>query len=253
MTTKPDEVSNPGADVPLPAGWAIRRAEDRGRTRIGWLDSRHSFSFGRYADPNHNGYRSLRVINDDRIAGGSGFGEHGHRDMEILTWVLDGALLHGDSLGQDARRLEVGELQAMTAGSGIRHSEMNALQDGVTRLLQIWIEPRTRGLEPSYRQRTFPQEGRRGRWQTLANPDGSDGAMQIQQDASLLVVNLSEADPALSYELTPGRYAYLHVALGSLSVNGVQLDEGDALKIPGQARLAVSTGDSAQALLFDLA
>ena len=167
----------------------IRRAEDRGKTELRWLHGRHSFSFGRYYDPNNLGYRSLRVINDDIVEPASGFGEHGHDNMEILTWVLEGTLHHRDSTGTDGD-LRPGELQAMTAGRGIRHSEVNDSPTERVHLLQIWIEPDTLNLTPAYAQKPFPREGRRGQWQMLASPDGRDDSMRIHQDAILSVAEL---------------------------------------------------------------
>ncbi|MEM9413911.1 MAG: pirin family protein [Planctomycetota bacterium] len=232
----------------------IYRDEQRGRTRLGWLDSAHSFSFGRYMDPSRMGCRALRVINDDVIAPGQGFGEHPHADMEILTWVLSGALRHGDSL-DNSEVLRPGELQRMTAGRGIRHSEFNASRDEPVHLLQIWIEPSERGLAPAYGQRAFPAEGRRGRWQTLATGRAGEavsGAFSLAQDASLRVAEL-DAGSALTLAVEPGRYGYLHVATGAVTLDGVTLSAGDAAEIDGPAELALAGVEPAQVLAFDLA
>lgn len=238
-----------------PATFNILRAQARGRTRLGWLDSWHSFSFGGHHDPSRMGYRALRVINDDIISPGAGFGEHPHRDMEILTWVLEGALRHGDSL-DNSEVLRPGELQRMTAGSGIRHSEFNASSTDPARLLQIWVEPSERGLEPAYGQRSFPAEARANRWQTLATgrPDAADAgsAMSIHQDAAMRVTDL-EPGASLVLSVEAGRFAYAHIATGSVSLAGETLHAGDAAEITGPAELPLVGGSVAQVLVFDLA
>ncbi len=229
----------------------VRRAEDRGKTEIQWLHGRHSFSFGRYYDPNNLGYRSLRVINDDIVEPASGFGEHGHDNMEILTWVLEGRLHHRDSTGSDGD-LRPGELQAMTAGRGIRHSEVNDSPNERVHLLQIWIEPDTLNLPPRYGQNSFAAEGRQAKWQTLASPDGRDGSMQIHQDATLQVTDLSKGETN-SLELGADRHAYVHVAFGSVRVGDATLKSGDAITFSGPEQLTFAADDESQILYFDLA
>lgn len=235
-------------------GLTLFRADERGRTRLGWLESAHSFSFGRYRDPARMGFRALRVINDDIIAPGGGFGEHPHADMEILTWVLDGALRHGDSL-DNSEVLRPGELQRMTAGRGIRHSEFNASKTEPAHLLQIWIEPSELGLEPAYGQKAFPAEDRRNQWQTLATGrpgDDSPEALSIHQDASMRVADLGK-DASLTLAVESGRFVYLHVATGAVEVEGELLSAGDAAQVTGPAELSLVGRDPAQLLAFDLA
>ena len=234
-----------------PAPPSLRRAADRGTTRLDWLDSRHSFSFGEYFDPQHMGFRALRVINDDVVAPGGGFGEHPHRDMEILTWVLEGALRHRDSLGHGGV-IHPGELQAMTAGSGIRHSEMNDSASEPVHLLQIWIVPARRALIPAYAQRAFSAEGRRNRWQAVASGGGEEGALKINQDAALHLADLGPG-AAISRDVPASRHGYLHVAYGSISIEGHDLKSGDALMIDGPAALSIRAQAPSQLLCFDLA
>src|SRR6478609_5077998 len=198
----------------------IRRAADRGKTETGWLHGRHSFSFGRYYDPNNLGYRSLRVINDDIVEPRGGFGEHGHDNMEIITWVIKGTLRHGDSTGTDDE-IRPGEVQAMTAGRGIRHSEINPSSTEAVHLLQIWIEPNQLNLAPSYSQKAFDKSSRDGKWQVLASPDSRDSSLAIHQDAVLSVAEL-KADGRLSATLEEGRHGYLHVAFGNVTVGGTK-------------------------------
>jgi redox-sensitive bicupin YhaK (pirin superfamily) len=229
----------------------VRRAEDRGRTELRWLHSWHSFSFGRYYDPENLGYRALRVINDDIVEPASGFGEHGHDNMEILTWVLEGTLHHRDSTGGDGE-LKPGELQAMTAGRGIRHSEFNDSATEPVHLLQIWIEPDALQLTPSYGQKPFPREGRRAKWQVLASPDGRQESMRIHQDAILSVAELSEGEK-VALELGPKRHAYVHVAFGEVSVGDTSLTSGDAITFAGPENLTFTASEESQILYFDLA
>jgi redox-sensitive bicupin YhaK (pirin superfamily) len=229
----------------------VRRAEDRGRTELRWLHSWHSFSFGRYYDPENLGYRALRVINDDIVEPASGFGEHGHDNMEILTWVLEGTLHHRDSTGSDGE-LRPGELQAMTAGRGIRHSEFNDSATEPVHLLQIWIEPDSLQLTPSYGQKAYPREGRRARWQVLASPDGRQESMRIHQDAILSVAELSEGEK-VALELGPKRHAYVHVAFGEVSVGDTSLTSGDAITFAGPENLTFTASEESQILYFDLA
>lgn len=232
------------------SGFEIRRGEDRGATRIGWLDSRHSFSFGGYQDPAHMGFRSLRVINDDWIEPASGFGEHGHRDMEIITWVLSGALRHADSTGGGGV-LRHGDLQAMSAGRGIRHSEMNGSETERAHFLQIWIEPRESGAPARYLQEAFDAGERRNRWQVLASDGGDAGGLPIGQDATVLIADV-DAGSSVSRTIESGRYAYLHVAFGGVEVDGTALRAGDAVKLAGPAEVSVRASESSEVLLFDL-
>jgi len=234
----------------MPATLNFRPGTERGRTQLGWLDSHHSFSFGRYVDRDNMGYRSLRVINDDIIAPGSGFGEHPHDNMEIVTWMLSGALKHGDSLG-NMRVLRPGELQAMSAGTGIRHSEFNASETAPARLLQIWLLPAERDVEPRYDQRAFDAAGRHDQWQTLASGRGAAGAMPIHQDVDLRVATLSTG-ATLDASVADDRFAYLHVAQGAVEVDGKAMQDGDAVTFDG-AQVTVKATADAQVLLFDLA
>ncbi len=228
----------------------VRPGDDRGTTRIGWLHSRHSFSFGQYQDPSNLGFRALRVINDDVVSPGAGFGEHGHDNMEILTWVISGAVRHGDNLGH-SQRLAPGELQAMSAGSGIRHSEHNDSKTDPVRFLQIWIEPDTRDIAPRYDQIAFDAEGRYNRWQLLASPDGADGSMPIQRDVNVYIADL---DPGAALEVaTPtGRYAYVHVATGTVTADSQALQSGDAFTAQPDTRIALTASESSQVIWFDL-
>ena len=229
----------------------LRPAAERGTTDLGWLDSRHTFSFGDYFDPAHVHFRTLRVINDDRVAPGSGFGTHPHRDMEILTWVLDGTLEHKDSMGNGSR-IRPGELQRMTAGTGVTHSELNPSRDEGVRLLQIWILPERKGLVPGYEQKAFPLVDRKGRLALLASQDGRDGSVRLNQDADVWGAVLVPGESA-THVLRPGRGAWLQVAKGELSVNGVALREGDGAAIEGEESLLLTGRHEAELLLFDLA
>lgn len=228
-----------------------RSAADRGHTSFGWLNARHSFSFGEYRDPDHMGFRDLRVINDDRIAPGGGFPTHPHRDMEIITWVLEGELGHEDSLGSK-HTIKPGELQLMSAGSGIRHSEMNASRTDPVHLLQIWIFPREKGLTPNYQQVEFDAAGRANKWQLLASPDGTDGSLVIQQDALLRVTDLAPT-ASLTVDVAPDRHAWVHVATGSITLDGDTYKEGDAFSVSGEGSIEIIAMDGAQVLWFDLA
>src|SRR3954468_6316392 len=203
----------------------IRKSADRGHFNHGWLDTYHSFSFGRYYDPRFMGFRSLRVINEDRVVPGQGFGTHPHRDMEIVTYVLDGALAHKDSLGTGST-IRPGELQRMTAGTGITHSEFNPSEAEPVHLYQIWLMPEREGLEPSYEQRAFPEDERRNRLRLVASPDGHDGSLTIRQDARLYLGTL-DGGREVSHELMPGRHAWLQVLRGDLTLNGMALSAGD--------------------------
>ncbi len=225
---------------------AIRRADDRGLTNIDWLHSRHTFSFGDYVDPAHHHYRSLRVINDDVIGAGGGFPTHPHRDMEILTYVMSGQLQHRDSMG-NGTVIGPGEWQKMSAGTGIRHSEFNPSETEPVHLLQIWIQPNRKNLTPEYDQKLFPDEAKRNRWTTIASPDGRDGSIRVHQDAVLSAAILDGS--TLNYPLADGRGAWLHVAKGTITVNGNALKEGDAAAVEGESIVVNGNG---KVLLFDL-
>jgi redox-sensitive bicupin YhaK (pirin superfamily) len=227
----------------------LRRAGERGYADHGWLRSFHSFSFADYYDPRHMGYGPLRVINEDRVQAGAGFGTHGHRDMEIISYVLDGALAHKDSMGNGST-IVPGDVQRMSAGSGVRHSEFNEDKRGVTHFLQIWIEPAVTGMAPSYEQKHFPEAEKRGRLRLIASPDAAEGSVKIHQDARVYAGLFDGAEQA-SIELAPRRKAYVHVARGSTGVNGQQLAAGDALKTD-ERTVSISRGDKAEVLLFDL-
>jgi len=228
----------------------LRRAAERGHAQHGWLDSWHSFSFADYHDPAHMGYSALRVINEDRIQPGTGFGTHGHRDMEIISYVLEGALGHKDSMGTGST-IVPGDVQRMSAGRGVQHSEQNHDKAGVTHFLQIWIEPNVRGIAPGYEQKHFDAAAKRGRLRLIASPDGADGSVTIHQDARIYATLLDGAERA-SHALAPGRKAYVHVVRGALTVNGTPLGAGDALKADGVADIVLEKGEGAEALLFDL-
>ncbi|MGA8006927.1 MAG: pirin family protein [Burkholderiales bacterium] len=229
----------------------LRRATERGHANHGWLDSFHSFSFADYHDPRHMGFGSLRVINEDRIQPGTGFGTHSHRDMEIVSYVLEGALAHQDSMGNGST-IVPGDVQRMSAGTGVRHSEYNHEPSGVTHFLQIWIEPTARGIAPGYEQKHFDPTSKRGRLRLVASPDGRDGTVTIHQDAHMYAALLDGGERA-AYALPKGRRAYVHVARGSLTVNGNELGAGDALKVSDVAEMVLERGEQAEVLLFDLA
>jgi quercetin 2,3-dioxygenase len=229
----------------------VRRADDRGFADHGWLKSHHSFSFAEYHDPAHMGFGNLRVINEDRIAPGTGFGTHGHRDMEIVSYVLAGALAHKDSLGNGAA-IVPGEVQRMSAGSGVLHSEFNHAKDATTHFLQIWILPSARGITPGYEQKAFSAADKRGRLRLVAAPDGAEGAVTIHADARLHA-GLFDGDEQARLALDPARLAYVHVARGAVEVNGQALNAGDALKLAGEPELQLQNGHEAEVLVFDLA
>ena len=228
----------------------IRRGRERGHAEHGWLDSWHSFSFADYHDPAHMGYSALRVINEDRIQPGTGFGTHGHRDMEIISYVLEGALAHKDSMGTGST-IVPGDVQRMSAGRGVQHSEFNHETDAVTHFLQIWIEPSQRGIAPGYEQKHFDPASKRARLRLVASPDGADGSVTIHQDARLYAGLFDGAEHA-THLLAPGRKAYLHLARGKLTVNGTPLEAGDAVKMSGVAEIKLQQGAGAEVLLFDL-
>ena len=231
----------------------VRASEQRGKVDMGWLQSQHSFSFGDYYDQQHMGFGPLRVINDDWIAGGEGFGTHGHKDMEIITYVLSGNLEHKDSMGNGSV-LRYGDVQRMSAGTGVQHSEFNHGRDEVLHLLQIWIMPKFRGIRPGYEEKHFDADSKRGRLRLIVSSDGRDGSVAMNQDGAIYASILRAGD-TLSHELAPGRIAYVHVALGKLVVNGVSLNTGDALKVTDENLLTLAQADAergAEVLLFDL-
>ena len=227
----------------------LRRASDRGHAEHGWLESYHSFSFADYHDPEHMGYGPLRVINEDRVQPGTGFGTHGHRDMEIITYVLEGALGHKDSIGNGST-IVPGDVQRMSAGTGVRHSEYNHEQQGVTHFLQIWIEPKRQGIAPSYEQKHFGAAEKRGRLRLIASPDGREGSVSMNQDA-FLYAGLFDGEERARLEIAAGRNGYVHVARGKLTVNGQPLGAGDALKT-GSGAIEIERAQGAEVLVFDL-
>ena len=229
----------------------IRPAAERGRTDWGWLDSRHTFSFGEYYDPRHMGFRSLRVINDDRVKPGAGFATHGHKDMEILSYVLEGGLEHKDSTGGGGV-IRPGEIQFMRAGTGVTHSEFNASKTEPVHFLQIWILPDTRGLAPRYDQKVFDADAARRGFVLLASKDGREGSIQVHQDVALWMTRLAEGDER-AHALPPGRKAWVHVARGSVTLDGHSLDEGDGLAVSEEAGVRLVGRGDAEILLFDLA
>jgi hypothetical protein len=228
----------------------VRRADERGRTDWGWLDSRHTFSFGEYHDPANMGFRALRVINDDRVAAGAGFGTHGHRDMEILSYVLEGALAHKDSSGGGGV-IRPGEIQFMRAGTGVTHSEYNDSKVAPVHFLQIWIVPDARGLKPAYGQQAFDTGAAARSFVLLASKDGREGSLQVHQDVDLWVT-LVGAGESRDFHLRAGRHAWVHVARGSVSVNGSSLREGDGAAVSGEAALSLLGEEQAEVLVFDL-
>jgi quercetin 2,3-dioxygenase len=227
-----------------------RPAQARGHANHGWLDTYHSFSFAHYYDPNEMGWGCLRVINEDRVQPGRGFGTHGHHDMEILTYILEGALQHRDSLG-DGSIIKPGDIQRMSAGTGVQHSEFNPSATEPVHLLQIWIEPDRVGLAPGYEQKTFPMEKKRGRLLLLASSDGHGGSLRIHQNAAVYAGLLSTGDK-LTHALAPERLAYLQVVRGVVDLNGIGLTAGDGAKISDERELRLSGSDEAELLLFDL-
>lgn len=228
----------------------VRRSGERGFADHGWLRSFHSFSFADYYDPAHTGFGPLRVINEDRIQPGTGFGTHGHRDMEILSYVLEGALAHKDSTGTGST-IVPGDVQRMSAGRGVQHSEFNHEKGAQTHFLQIWIEPDVRGVAPEYEQKHIPDAEKRGRLRLIASPDGAEGSLRIHQDARMYAALLDGAERA-THRLAPGRRAYVHVARGTIQANGVALDAGDALKATSVDTISLEGGKGAEVLLFDL-
>jgi redox-sensitive bicupin YhaK (pirin superfamily) len=235
----------------------LRKSGDRGHADHGWLKSFHSFSFADYYDPAHMGVGNLRVINEDRIAPGTGFGTHGHRDMEIVSYVLDGALAHKDSMGngqagaQNAGVIRPGDVQRMSAGTGVQHSEFNHAADRATHFLQIWIQPAQRGIAPGYEQKHFDAAAKRGRLALVASPDGRDGSVTIHADAALRA-GLFDGDERAELELDSTRLSYVHAVRGALRVNGHALGAGDALTLAGESHLVLEGGQDAEVLVFDL-
>jgi quercetin 2,3-dioxygenase len=229
----------------------IRRSNERGLSKFKWLDSRHTFSFGDYYDPRNMGFSDLRVINEDRVTSGAGFPTHSHRDMEIITYVLEGALAHKDSTGTTSV-IKVGDVQRMSAGTGISHSEYNESQTEPVHFLQIWITPGEIGLKPGYEQRSFELQKNTGMWLLVAAPDGRDGAVKVHQDTELSLAVLPKGE-GITYSLTPGRRAWLQVARGKVTLNGSALESGDGAAVNQENALQVKAIENAETLLFDLA
>jgi redox-sensitive bicupin YhaK (pirin superfamily) len=229
----------------------LRKSSDRGYADHGWLKSFHSFSFAGYYDPQHMGFGNLRVINEDRIAPGAGFGTHGHRDMEIISYVLEGNLAHKDTLG-NVKGIPPGDVQRMSAGKGVQHSEFNHAPDQTTHFLQIWIEPNVTGIPASYEQKTFDEADKRGKLRLVAAPGGEQGAVTIHADARLYA-GLFDGAEAASLALDPKRKGYVHVVRGDIDVNGQKLAAGDAARIEDEAKLTLANGRNAEVLVFDLA
>ncbi len=228
----------------------LRPAAERGHANHGWLDSWHSFSFAGYYDDNHVHWGPLRVINEDRVEAGRGFGQHGHRDMEIISYVLEGALGHKDSMG-NASSIVPGDVQRMSAGTGVQHSEFNYSESGTTHFLQIWIIPDRQGVPPSYEQKAFSAQDKQGRLRLIASPDGADGSVGLHQDARVYA-GLFDGDEKAELRLAEGRLGYVHVARGEVTVNGHALAAGDALLYEGEPLVSVAAGRSAEVLVFDL-
>jgi redox-sensitive bicupin YhaK (pirin superfamily) len=229
----------------------IRPDTERGGGDFGWLNTKHSFSFAKYHDPRYMGFRSLRVMNEDWVQGGHGFPMHPHRDMEIITYVLEGALEHKDSMGNGST-IRPGDGQRMSAGAGVRHSEANSSKTEAAHLLQIWILPDRRGHEPGYEQKAFPEAEKQGRLRLIASPDGKDGSVTIHQDAKLYA-SLLKPGQEVKYKLEKGRYAWLQVAKGAVELNGQRLKQGDGAAVSEEPQLAVTGVQDAEILLFDLA
>jgi redox-sensitive bicupin YhaK (pirin superfamily) len=229
----------------------LRKSQDRGYADHGWLKSYHSFSFAGYHDPAHMGFGNLRVINEDRIAPGTGFGKHGHRDMEIISYVLSGELAHQDSMG-NVKAIPPGDVQRMSAGTGVVHSEFNHAKGETTHFLQIWIEPNVTGIAPAYEQKTFSEAEKRGVLRLVASPDGRQGSVTIHADASVHA-GLFDGDETGELALDPKRKGYVHLVRGALEVNGRRLAAGDALLLENERSLVLAHGDDAEVLVFDLA
>jgi redox-sensitive bicupin YhaK (pirin superfamily) len=228
----------------------IRKSEERGLADHGWLNSRHTFSFGHYYDPKHTGFGPLLVINEDKVTPAQGFGTHGHRDMEIISYVLEGELAHKDSMGNGSV-LRYGDVQRMSAGTGVRHSEFNHSPTAGVHFLQIWIQPNVTGIQPSYEEKHFAPEAKQGQLRLIASSDGRDGSVLIHQDAAIYATILNGAD-SVEHTLEKGRTAYVHVIRGNVSVNGTELKGGDALKVTNEQAVTLARAEAAEVLLFDL-
>jgi len=229
----------------------VRKSNDRGHADHGWLDSHHTFSFADYYDPENMGFRALRVINEDRVQPAQGFGTHGHRDMEILSYVLDGRLAHKDSTGGGGV-IRPGDVQRMSAGTGVMHSEFNASRTDPVHFLQIWLVPDRRGITPGYEQKHFPPEQRQGQLRLIASPDAADGSLKIHQDARVYTTLLGKGD-SVSHPLTPGRHAWVQVARGKVRLGDVTLSAGDGAAISDESSLQLTADEPSEVLLFDLA
>jgi redox-sensitive bicupin YhaK (pirin superfamily) len=229
----------------------LRKSEERGLADHGWLKSYHTFSFANYHDPEHMGYGNLRVINEDRVAPGKGFGTHGHRDMEIISYVLSGELAHKDTLG-NVKGIPPGDVQRMSAGRGVMHSEFNHAKDQTTHFLQIWIQPNVRNIEPSYEQKTFAEEEKRGKLRLVASPDAAEGSVTIHADARMYAGLFDGAEQAV-LTVDPKRLQYVHVVRGEIKVNGQALSTGDAAKLADETQLKLGEGRAAEVIVFDLA
>ena len=229
----------------------LRKSAERGHADHGWLKSAHSFSFAGYYDPEHMGFGNLRVINEDRIAPGTGFGTHGHRDMEIISYVLSGNLAHKDSMG-NVKGIPPGDVQRMSAGRGVQHSEFNHAEGETTHFLQIWIQPNVTGIPASYEQKTFADAEKRGQLRLVASPDGAAGSVTVHADA-LLYAGLFDGAESATLSLDPARKTYVHLVRGALSANGQALSAGDAALLEGESRLVLDAGRDAELLVFDLA
>ena len=229
----------------------VRKSADRGYADHGWLKSFHSFSFAGYHDPRHMGWGNLRVINEDRIAPGTGFGTHGHRDMEIISYVLSGQLAHKDTMG-NVKGIPPGDVQRMSAGNGVQHSEFNHAKDETTHFLQIWIEPNKRGIPASYEQKTFASGEKRGALKLVASPDGAEGSVTLNADAALYA-GLFDGDESATLTLDPQRKGYVQLVRGEIAVNGQKLIAGDAALLEGESRVEIGAGKDAEVLVFDLA
>jgi quercetin 2,3-dioxygenase len=228
----------------------IRQSNQRGHFNHGWLNTYHTFSFDQYYDPRYMGFRSLRVINEDFVSPGRGFPKHGHRDMEIITYILEGALKHEDSMGNGSV-IRPGDVQRMTAGTGVRHSELNASTDESVHLLQIWIIPNTDNLEPGYEQKAFSADERRNQLRLIAASDGRDGSVTVNQDVGLFA-SILDAEKEVNYAIDPKRYGWLQVARGVVEVNGQQANQGDGIVVVAESSLTIRAAEPSEVLLFDL-
>lgn len=228
----------------------LRKSDQRGLANHGWLKSRHTFSFGHYHDPKQNGFSDLLVINDDRVDPGQGFGTHSHRDMEIFSYVLEGALEHQDSMGTGSV-IKPGDVQMMSAGTGVRHSEYNRSKSDPVHFLQIWIVPNVRGAAPRYQQVHFDEGQKRGRLRLIVSPEGEEGSLSVHQDARVYA-GLFDKDESATLEVQPGRYVYVHLARGSIDINGQRFNEGDGARVREEQLLTLSKGEQAEVLVFDL-